>query len=154
MDAEPENCSMADVHNKRIRSYNMSQIRSKDTKPELLVRKFLFANGFRYKLHDKKLSGKPDIVLPKLKSVIFVHGCFWHGHDNCKYFVVPKTRTNWWLQKINRNKQLDLKNFLRLKNEGWKVFSIFECELKGTKQERTLSKILTQLKKMSNATAN
>ena len=132
----------------------MSQIKSKDTKPELLVRKFLFANGFRYKLHDKKLSGKPDIVLLKLKSVIFVHGCFWHGHDNCKYFVVPKTRTEWWLQKIERNKQLDLENFFRLKNEGWKVFSIFECELKNIKREKTLSKIINRLNKISNAQAN
>lgn len=141
--------SMSDVHDKQTRSYNMSQIKSKDTKPELLVRKFLFANGFRYKLHDKTISGKPDIVLPKLKTAIFVHGCFWHGHDNCKYFVVPKTRTDWWLQKINRNKQLDLENFSRLKTEGWKVFSIFECELKGIKQEKTLNKILTQLNKLS-----
>lgn len=138
-----------DVHDKKTRSYNMSQIKSKDTKPELFVMKFLFANGFRYKLHDKKLSGKPDIVLPKLKTAIFVHGCFWHGHDNCKYFVVPKTRTNWWLQKISRNKQLDLENFSRLKTEGWKVFSIFECELKGIKKEKTLNKILTQLNKLS-----
>jgi DNA mismatch endonuclease (patch repair protein) len=139
---------MSDVHNKKTRSYNMSQIRSKDTKPELLVRKFLFANGFRYKLHDKKLSGKPDIVLPKLRTAVFVHGCFWHGHQNCKYFVIPKTRTEWWLQKINRNKQLDEYNFLKLKHKGWKVFTIFECELKGIKQGKTLNKILTQLNKL------
>lgn len=81
---------MADVHSKAIRSYNMSRIRGKDTKPELLVRRFLFANGLHYRLHDKKLPGKPDIILKKFKTVIFVHGCFWHGHDNCKYFVVPK----------------------------------------------------------------
>ena len=145
---------MADVHDKQTRSYNMRQIKSKDTKPELLVRKFLFANGFRYKLHDKKLSGKPDIVLPRLKSVIFVHGCFWHGHDNCKYFVVPKTRTEWWLQKIERNKQLDMENLLRLKNRGWAVYSVFECELKSAKKERTLTKILKHLNNISNAQAN
>ena len=81
----------------------MSQIRSKNTKPELMVRKYLFANGFRYTLHSKKLPGKPDIVLPKHKAVIFVHGCFWHGHEGCKYFVVPKTKTAWWLNKINCN---------------------------------------------------
>ena len=75
------------VHNKKTRSYNMSQIRAKNTKPEMLVRKFLHAQGFRYKLHDKKLPGKPDIVLPKYKTVIFIHGCFWHGHKDCKYFV-------------------------------------------------------------------
>lgn len=140
---------MRDVHDKQTRSYNMSQIKSKDTKPELLVRKFLFANGFRYKLHDKKLSGKPDIVLPKLRTAIFVHGCFWHGHENCRYYVVPKTRTKFWLKKIEGNKQRDDENFLRLKNESWKVFSIFECELKGTKQERTLNKILKRLNKLS-----
>lgn len=140
---------MADVHDRETRSYNMSRIKSKDTKPEIIVRKFLFTNGFRYRLYDKKLPGKPDIVLPKYKSAIFVNGCFWHGHDNCKYFVVPKTRTQWWLKKINRNKQLDMENFLKLKKEGWKVFSIFECELKGTKQQRTLNKLLNQLNKIS-----
>ena len=141
--------SMSDIHDKQTRSYNMSQIKSKDTKPELLVRKFLFANGYRYKLHDKKLSGKPDIVLPKLRTAIFVHGCFWHGHDDCKYFVVPKTRRKFWLNKIEGNKKRDEENFLHLRNEGWKVFSIFECELKGQKQDRTLNKILTRLNKLS-----
>ncbi len=140
---------MSDVHDKQTRSYNMSQIKSKDTKPELLVRKFLFANGFRYKLHDKNLSGKPDIVLPKLRTAIFVHGCFWHGHDNCRHYVVPKTRTKFWINKIEENKRRDVENILRLRNEGWKVFCIFECELKGTKQDRTLNKILTRLNKLS-----
>ena len=84
---------MADVHDKATRSYNMSRIRNKDTMPEILVRKFLFANGFRYRLNDKKLPGKPDIVLPKYKTVIFVNGCFWHGHENCKYFKLPAMRT-------------------------------------------------------------
>ena len=93
-------CVMADVHTKEQRSYNMSRIKSKDTKPEMLVRRFLHANGFRYKLHEKNLPGKPDIVLPKYKTVIFVHGCFWHGHTGCKYYVVPKTRTEWWMNKI------------------------------------------------------
>jgi DNA mismatch endonuclease (patch repair protein) len=143
--------SMSDVHDKQTRSYNMSQIKGKDTKPEIQVRKFLFANGYRYKLHDKKLSGKPDIVLPKLRTAIFVHGCFWHGHENCRYFVVPKTRTKFWLNKIQGNKQRDLENFSQLKNEGWKVFTIFECELKAQKQERTLNKILTRLNKLSSA---
>lgn len=141
--------SMSDVHDKQTRSYNMSRIKGKDTKPEIQVRKFLFANGFRYKLHDKKLSGKPDIVLPKLRTAIFVHGCFWHGHENCRYFVVPKTRTKFWLNKIAGNKQRDLENFSQLKNEGWKVLTIFECELKTQKQEKTLNKILTRLNKIS-----
>jgi len=90
---------MADVHDKLTRSYNMSRIKSKDTKPEMLVRKFLFSKGFRYRLHVKNLPGKPDIVLPKYRTVIFVNGCFWHGHENCKYFVIPKTRTNRWKEK-------------------------------------------------------
>jgi len=90
---------MTDVHNRQTRSYNMSQIKGKNTKPEIMVRKFLFANGFRYRLHDKKLPGKPDIVLPKYKTVIFVNGCFWHGHEGCRYFVVPKTKTEWWLKQ-------------------------------------------------------
>jgi DNA mismatch endonuclease (patch repair protein) len=112
---------MADVHNKKIRSYNMSMIRSKDTKPEIIVRKFLFGNGFRYKLYDKTLPGKPDLVFPKYKTVIFIHGCFWHGHEGCKYFVVPKTRTKWWLEKINCNKQLDTENTRQLKKIGSQI---------------------------------
>jgi DNA mismatch endonuclease (patch repair protein) len=140
---------MTDVHDTGTRSYNMSQIRSKDTKPELLVRKFLFANGLRYKLHDKKIPGTPDIVLPKYKSVIFVNGCFWHGHDNCKYFVIPKTRTDWWLDKINYNKKRDEENYSRLMTEGWKVFSIFECELMSAKQIITLTRLLENLKVIS-----
>ncbi|MEI6049415.1 MAG: very short patch repair endonuclease [Bacteroidota bacterium] len=138
---------MTDVHNRQTRSYNMSQIKGKDTKPEILVRKFLFSNGFRYTLHDKKLPGKPDIVLPKYKTIIFVHGCFWHGHDNCKYYVIPKTRTDWWLSKINRNKQLDIENFTRLKSAGWNVIVIFECELK-TSQKKTLDEILKKLEEL------
>src|SRR5688500_15513820 len=98
---------MADTHSQKIRSYNMSRIRSKDTSPELLVRKFLFKYGFRYRLYNKKLPGRPDIVLTKLKAVIFVNGCFWHGHSECKYFVIPKTRTTWWRNKIERNIERD-----------------------------------------------
>ena len=136
---------MVDVHDKATRSYNMSQIKGKNTKPEMLVRKFLFSKGFRYKLHDKNLPGKPDIVLPKYKAVIFVHGCFWHGHDNCKYFVLPKTRTDWWQQKINRNRQSDFDNFIKLTKDGWRVFTIFECELKSDKLEQSLGKLVNEL---------
>jgi DNA mismatch endonuclease (patch repair protein) len=134
---------MTDVHDKKTRSYNMSRIKAKDTKPEMLVRKFLHAQGFRYKLHDKKLSGKPDIVLPKYKTVIFVHGCFWHGHKNCKYFVVPKTRANWWLNKINTNKANDEKAVKALRKEGWNTMIIWTCQLKPKKVEKTLNKILS-----------
>jgi len=122
---------MADVHSKETRSYNMSRIRSKDTKPEMLVRKFLFSKGFRYRLHDKKLPGKPDIVLPKYKTVIFIHGCFWHGHEGCKYFVVPKTRAEWWLNKINNNTSKDEDSEVKLIDAGWKVIVIWECEVKN-----------------------
>jgi DNA mismatch endonuclease (patch repair protein) len=137
---------MADVHDKATRSYNMSRIRSKNTEPELIVRSFLYKNGFRFRLHDKKLPGKPDIVLKKYRTVIFVHGCFWHGHKGCEYFVVPKTRTDWWIKKINRNKHLDRVNILKLRNGNWKVFSIFECDLMIKKQTKTLSKLLNRLR--------
>jgi len=136
---------MTDVHDKKTRSYNMSRIRSKGTKPEILVRTYLFSKGFRYRLNVRGLPGTPDIVLPKYKTVIFIHGCFWHGHEDCKYFVLPKTRQEWWLDKIAHNKALDVENLARLKNLGWKVFVIFECELKKTKREDTLSEITTYL---------
>ncbi|MCX8105943.1 MAG: very short patch repair endonuclease [Ignavibacterium album] len=140
---------MADVHDKITRSYNMSQIKGKNTKPEIMVRKYIFSKGFRYKLHDKRLPGKPDIVLPKLKVVVFIHGCFWHGHSNCRYFVPPKTRTKWWLKKIERNKQLDNENLLKLKDAGWKVFTIFECKLKNNLRAKTLEGLVKQLKTIS-----
>jgi DNA mismatch endonuclease (patch repair protein) len=136
---------MADVHNKQTRSYNMSRIRSSNTKPEMLVRKFLHANGFRYKLHDKTLPGKPDIVLPKYNTIIFIHGCFWHGHNKCKYFKIPQTRTQWWLDKINRNKANDAKAVKALKKEGWKVITVWECRLKKEKIGKTLERIMQLL---------
>lgn len=134
--------SVADVHTIEQRRYNMQQIKSANTKPELLVRKFLHASGFRYSLHKKSLPGKPDIVLTKYKTVIFIHGCFWHGHANCKYFTIPKTRTQWWTDKIKVNKVNDVKAVKALKKEGWKVITVWECKLKGKKTERTLSLLL------------
>ncbi|MEJ7683743.1 MAG: DNA mismatch endonuclease Vsr [Segetibacter sp.] len=139
---------MADVHDKETRSYNMSRIKGKDTKPEILVRKFLHANGFRYRLHAKNLPGKPDIVLPKYKTVIFVHGCFWHGHEACKYFVVPKTRTEWWLNKINGNVENDKKAFKILKELGWKIIEVWECDLKPIEFLKTLQQLVLLLKNM------
>ena len=136
---------MADRHSKETRSFNMSRILSKDTKPELIVRKFLFAHGFRYRLHVKGMPGSPDIVLKRLKVVIFVHGCFWHGHENCKFFVIPKTRTDWWLSKIEANKSRDLQNIQRLKAAGWKTFEIFECYLRKSKVNQTLTELLRKL---------
>jgi DNA mismatch endonuclease (patch repair protein) len=136
---------MTDVHTKEIRSYNMSKIKGKNTKPELLVRKFLFSHGLRYKLHDKNLPGKPDLVFPKYNTVVFIHGCFWHGHGGCKYFVVPKTRTEWWLNKINGNKIKDSDSFEKLIHEGWKVIVIWECDLKPDKKGETLENLLSEI---------
>jgi DNA mismatch endonuclease (patch repair protein) len=132
---------MADVHDKKTRSYNMSRIKGKDTKPEMLVRKFLHANGFRFRLHTKEIPGKPDIVLPKYKTVIFVHGCFWHGHTHCRYFVVPKTRTEWWMNKINKNIDNDVRATAELLKDGWKVIIIWECELKKDNIDKILAKL-------------
>lgn len=125
----------------------MSQIRSKNTKPELVVRKYLFANGFRYRLHSKTLPGKPDIVLPKYRTVIFVHGCFWHGHEGCKYFVLPKTKADWWLNKITRNKELDIEHNKELRLNGWNVIVLFECELKNKIIDTTMARVIKRLKK-------
>lgn len=136
---------MADVHSKETRSYNMSRIKGKDTKPEMLVRRYLHAKGYRYRLHVKDMPGKPDIVLPKYRTVIFIHGCFWHGHKGCKYYVVPKTRTEWWLNKINRNIENDKKAIKTLKKEGWKVIALWECGLKSTPIDKTLSALSQKL---------
>lgn len=137
---------MADVHTKEQRSYNMSRIKGKNTKPEMLVRRFLHAHGFRYKLHDKTLPGKPDIVLPKYKTVIFVHGCFWHGHEGCRYFVVPKTRTEWWTNKIKNNIQKDLIAVKQMESLGWKVIYVWECELKDCNKDIILGTLAAELK--------
>lgn len=116
----------------------------------MIVRKFLFSKGFRYRIHDKKLPGKPDIVLPKYRTAIFVHGCFWHGHEGCKYFSLPKSNADWWKEKIQRNMELDRKYLLTLEHEGWKVLSIFECELKPKTKEKTLLKTVKYLYKNGN----
>jgi len=121
----------------------MSRIKSKDTKPEMLVRSYLHKQGYRFRLHDKKLPGKPDIVLPKHKTVIFVHGCFWHGHKHCKYFVVPKTRTKWWLKKINGNIERDKKVKRELKKLGWKVISIWGCKVKKEIHKEKINNLIT-----------
>ncbi len=136
---------MADVHSTAVRSYNMSRIKGKDTKPEILVRKFLHAQGFRYRLHDNKLPGKPDMVLPRYKTIIFVHGCFWHGHVDCKYYVTPKTRTDWWLNKINGNIAKDGKAIAALTAQGWKVITVWECGLKAAVVENTLAALVKNI---------
>lgn len=137
---------MSDVHEPEVRSYNMSRIKGKDTKPEMLVRKFLYANGFRYRIHVNSLPGKPDVVLRKYKTAIFVNGCFWHGHKDCRYFVVPKTRTKWWADKINRNKKNDKEYLEGLEKDGWNVITIWECELKKDKCDKTLKDLVLNIK--------
>jgi DNA mismatch endonuclease, patch repair protein len=130
---------MADVHDIATRSYNMSRIRCADTKPEMLVRRYLHAKGIRYRLHNKNLPGKPDLTLTKYHAVIFVNGCFWHGHKGCKYFVMPKTRTEWWQKKIKETIKRDIKTVQDLKERGWNSIVIWECELKPDKREATLN---------------
>ena len=134
-----------DVHDKKTRSYNMSRIKGKNTKPEEIVRKYLFSKGFRYRKNDKKLPGTPDIVLPKYKTVIFVNGCFWHGHKDCRYFVVPKTNTDFWLNKINTNIERDKRKQEALKELGWNVIVVWECELKPNLVEKTMSGLVGKL---------
>ena len=124
----------------------MSRIRSKDTSPELLVRKFLHGQGFRYTLYNKNLPGKPDIVLPKYNTIIFVQGCFWHGHANCKYATIPKTRTEWWQKKIDTNKGNDEKSQKLLKKAGWKIINVWGCDLKKQKVEKTLNRLEKKLR--------
>lgn len=131
---------MADVHTPEQRSYNMSRIRNKNTKPEELVRKYLFSQGFRYRKNDSKLPGKPDVVLPKYKTVIFVNGCFWHGHDGCRYFVWPKNNAEFWRKKITGNIARDKRTYQQLNAMGWRVIVFWECQLKnGSAEEQLLS---------------
>lgn len=136
---------MSDNRTKEQRSYNMRMIRSTNTKPELFVRKYLFNQGFRYRLHSKKLIGKPDIVLPKHNAVVFVHGCFWHGHKNCKFAKVPVSNNSFWVTKIEKNKQRDIRNIRLLKKLDWKVFILWECQLVKTKADETLDKLVQKL---------
>jgi len=117
------------------RSRNMSAIRSKNTKPEIAVRKLLHSLGYRFRLHKKNLPGSPDIVLPKYKTVIFVHGCFWHRHKNCKYASTPKTRKEFWEKKFRENINRDNLNQANLSLKGWKIIIIWECQLKGDKKK-------------------
>jgi len=121
---------MVDVHTREARSRNMRAIKSKDTRPELLLRKALHARGFRYRLGGAGLPGRPDLVLPKYKAAIFVNGCFWHGHDGCRYFKVPATRTDFWMEKIEGNKRRDIRNLKKLEAAGWNVFIVWECSMK------------------------
>lgn len=139
-----------DVHDKATRSYNMSQIKGKNTKPEEIVRKYLFAHGFRYRKNDKRLPGSPDIVLPKYNTVIFVNGCFWHGHEGCKYFVWPQNNADFWREKIQRNIERDKNNYDKLKQLGWNIVFVWECELKRHRRDETLSSLISRIKSTYN----
>lgn len=138
---------MADRQTKEQRSYTMSRIRKTDTKPELLVRKYLFKNGLRYRLYGKGLPGKPDIVMSRIKTVIFVNGCFWHAHEGCKLNRLPKSRQEYWMPKIKGNVDRDQQNRKKLADLGWTAITVWECELSKINYEQTLDKLVLQLKK-------
>ena len=135
---------MADVHTSEQRSYNMSRIQSKNTKPEEIVRKYLFSQGFRYRKNDPRLPGKPDIVLPKYKTVIFVNGCFWHRHANCKLAYMPKSNIEFWNLKFEKNIANDKIKKEKLKSMGFRVIDVWECEIKKEK-EKTFENLKKEL---------
>lgn len=136
---------MADNHSKEVRSYNMSKIQSKNTKPEEIVRKYLFSKGLRYRKNDRRYSGHPDLVLPKYKTAVFVNGCFWHMHEGCPDFVLPKSNIDYWLPKLMRNKQRDAQNIHMLESKGWAVIVVWECELKKGVREQRLIELYAQI---------
>ncbi|WP_122429750.1 very short patch repair endonuclease [Pseudomonas viridiflava] len=128
---------MTDVVDASTRSRMMSGIQGKNTSPELLIRKALHAKGFRFRIHAKHLPGKPDLVLPKYNAAIFVHGCFWHGHD-CRFFKVPQTRPEFWIEKIGKNQARDLVQISALQALGWRVLVIWECAIRSMKKQKTM----------------
>ena len=136
---------MTDVLSEEQRRRCMSHIKSKNTKPEVLVRRYLFAHGFRFRLHRKDLPGNPDIVLPKYKTAIFINGCFWHGHSECKYATIPETNRDFWYNKIRGNVERDARNYESLKDSGWHVVEIWQCQLKPKQRELTLQNLITTL---------
>lgn len=132
---------MSDVHTKEQRSYNMSRIKGKDTKPEEVVRKYLFSRGLRFRKNDKRYPGHPDLVLPKYHTIVFVHGCFWHRHPGCRYATTPKSNTEFWQKKFDANVRRDRDEQKQLKDMGWKVLIVWECELKKDKRDATLEQL-------------
>ncbi|WP_430813976.1 very short patch repair endonuclease [Carboxylicivirga sp. RSCT41] len=132
---------MVDNVSKERRSEIMGAVKFKDTKPEMIVRRFLYKEGFRYRLHVKELPGKPDIVLRKYKTIIFVNGCFWHGHENCKIYMMPKSNISFWYEKITKNKARDKKNIEELNRLNWSVIIVWECQLRKKMQRITLNRI-------------
>ena len=147
---------MADVHTPEQRSYNMSRIKGRDTQPEKTLRSLLHRNGLRFRIHDKRLPGHPDIVLPKYRSVIFVHGCFWHRHPGCRYASVPETRSAFWNEKFSRNVERDRRNVFLLEEAGWNTIIVWECELKKNPAvvlENTLALLRNRAKRISERTS-
>lgn len=143
---------MADVKTPEQRSRNMAAIKGKDTKPEMIVRKYLFSRGLRFRVQVRKLPGTPDIVLPKYKTAIFVNGCFWHGHEGCKYFRLPKSNIEFWKEKIERNIERDRESMQALLVLGWKVIRVWECELRNkANREDTLNKIYNSITTSDNS---
>lgn len=136
---------MSDTMIPTQRSYNMSRIHSRNTTPEKNVRNELWCRGFRYRINDKRLPGKPDIVLPKYRTVIFVHGCFWHGHKDCKYYTVPKTNTEFWKAKVARNQERDQEVWRKLEAKGWSVIIVWECQLKKANFEETIDRVAGEI---------
>ncbi len=136
---------MADKLTPQQRHKCMSHIRSKNTKPEMLVRRYLFKCGFRYRIHVRSLPGTPDIVLKKYRTVIFVNGCFWHGHEGCKYYVIPKSNADFWKKKIERNRERDWEERIQLRDLGWHVIQLWECQLKPKVREENLRGLVCTL---------
>ena len=139
---------MSDILTKEQRYKCMSHIRSKDTKPEIVVRKCLYAAGYRYRLQVKDLPGRPDIVFRRLRTVVFINGCFWHGHEGCRYFRMPKTNIAFWESKISKKKERDSRNKKKLKALGWNVIDIWECQLKPKKLPGTIDSLLLVLNRI------
>ena len=139
---------MADRMTTEQRHKCMSRIKSKDTKPELIVRRYLHAHGYRYRINVKRLPGTPDIVLRKYRTVIFINGCFWHGHEGCKYFVMPKSNSQFWQKKIERNKQRDVEKRIQLRCLGWHTIVIWGCELLPKNHHTTLQALEQTLNKI------
>ena len=134
---------MADVHNRTQRRRNMSAIRGRDTKPEVVLRRLLHRRGLRYRLHDTGLPGKPDLVFPQFNAVLFVHGCFWHQHSNCKIASLPKTNVEFWTKKLSGNKERDFRNYRELVTSGWRVGVIWECATR--KKEFDLDRLVNNI---------
>lgn len=139
---------MPDRLTKEQRYKNMSAIKGKDTKPEKVVRKYLWASGYRYRLNHPRLPGRPDIVMRKYRTCIFVNGCFWHGHSGCKYYTVPKSNTKFWTDKVNKNQERDVNVQHQLASMGWHCITIWECELKSDLREKTLESLTYTLNKI------